>query len=99
MAMGADNYEEAWEAMWGDDYRIGDIVQAAANEQNLYWAGWNCQGPNAAFTTFPVNSIEDFQGTKMWAGAPQAMFIQAMCGVPVSLRGSEIYMSRILGTS
>ena len=32
MAMGADNTEEAWEVMWGNpDYRVGDIVQEAAN--------------------------------------------------------------------
>lgn len=99
MAMGADNYEEAWEAMFGDPkYQIGALVHEAANEQNLQWAGWNCQGPNAAFTQFPVNKLEDFEGKKMRAGGPQALFFEAMGGTPVALPGSEIYMSISLGT-
>lgn len=99
MPMGADNPEEAWEAMWGNpNYRIGDIVQEAAHEHNVHWAGWNCQGPNAAFTTFPVNKLEDFAGKKMRAGGPQALFFEAMGGTPVALPGSEIYMSIRLGT-
>ncbi|MFZ5945674.1 MAG: TRAP transporter substrate-binding protein [Bacillota bacterium] len=99
MAMGADNHEEAWEAMWGDPkYRIGDIVQKAAHDRNLHWAGWTNQGPNAAFTKFPVNKLEDFAGHKMRAGGPQALFFEAMGGAPVSLPGSEIYMSIRLGT-
>lgn len=98
MAMGAENHEEAWEAMWGDKYRIGDIVQKAAHERNVYWAGWTNQGPNAAFTKFPVNKFEDYTGRKMRAGGPQALFYEAMGGVPVALPGSEIYMSIRLGT-
>ncbi|KJS86633.1 MAG: hypothetical protein JM58_06690 [Peptococcaceae bacterium BICA1-8] len=99
MAMGADNHEEAWEAMWGNPkYKIGDIVQKAAHDRNLHWAGWTNQGPNAAFTKFPVNKLEDFAGHKMRAGGPQALFFEAMGGAPVSLPGSEIYMSIRLGT-
>lgn len=98
MAMGAETPEEAWEAMWGDDYRIGDIVQEAAHANNMHWAGWTSQGPNAAFTTFPVETWEDFSGIKMRAGGPQAIFYEAMGGVPVALPGSEIYMSIRLGT-
>ncbi|MFZ7101259.1 MAG: TRAP transporter substrate-binding protein [Peptococcaceae bacterium] len=99
MAMGADNHEEAWEAMWGDPkYKIGEIVQAAAHDRNLHWAGWTNQGPNAAFTKFPVHKLEDFAGHKMRAGGPQALFFEAMGGAPVSLPGSEIYMSIRLGT-
>ncbi|WP_028308987.1 TRAP transporter substrate-binding protein [Desulfitibacter alkalitolerans] len=99
LAMGADNQFEAWAAMWGDPkYRIGDIVQQAANERNLQWIGWTNQGPNAAFTKFPVYKLEDFAGRKMRAGAPQAIFLQAMGGAPVSMPGGEIYMSIRLGT-
>lgn len=98
MAMGADTPEEAWEAMWGEDYRIGDIVQEAAHKNNVHWAAWTSQGPNAAFTKFPVEKWEDYKGRKMRAGGPQAIFYKAMGGVPVSLPGSEIYMSTRLGT-
>jgi TRAP-type C4-dicarboxylate transport system substrate-binding protein len=98
MAMGADNSEEAWEAMWGDKYRIGDLVQEASNEKGLQWVGWTNQGPNAAFTNFPINKLEDYEGRKMRAGGPQAIFLEAMGGVPVSLPGGEIYMSIDLGT-
>ncbi|SMB85138.1 TRAP-type C4-dicarboxylate transport system, substrate-binding protein [Desulfonispora thiosulfatigenes DSM 11270] len=98
MAMGADTPEEAWEAMWGDKYRIGDIVQKAAHERNVHWGGWTSQGPNAAFTKFPVQKWEDYKGHKMRAGGPQAIFYEAMDGVPVALPGSEIYMSIRLGT-
>jgi TRAP-type C4-dicarboxylate transport system substrate-binding protein len=98
MAMGADNHEEAWEAMWGEKYRIGDIVQKAAHDRNLHWAGWTNQGPNAAFTKFPVHKWEDYAGHKMRAGGPQALFFEAVGGVPVSLPSSEIYMSIRLGT-
>ncbi|MBP1949870.1 TRAP transporter substrate-binding protein [Virgibacillus litoralis] len=99
MSMGADNTEEAWEAMWGSpDYRIGELVQEAANEIGLHWVGWTNQGPNAAFTNSPINKLEDFEGRKMRAGGPQATFLETMGGVPVSLPGGEIYMSIDLGT-
>ncbi|SDP66920.1 TRAP transporter substrate-binding protein [Desulforhopalus singaporensis] len=99
MAMGAQNYQDAWVAMWGDPkYRIGDIVQKAAHDRNLHWAGWSCQGPNAAFTTFPVHKMEDFKGKKMRAGAPQALFHEAMGGAPVSMNAGDIYTAIKLGT-
>jgi TRAP-type C4-dicarboxylate transport system substrate-binding protein len=99
MSMGAETSEEAWEAMWGDpNYRIGDVVQEAANEKGLHWVGWTNQGPNAAFTNFPVNRLEDFEGRKMRAGGPQAVFLETMGGVPVALPAGEIYMSIDLGT-
>lgn len=99
MALGANNWEEAWAAMWADPkYRIGDIVQAAAHTKNLHWAGWTDQGPNAAFTNFPVNKWEDFTGHKMRAGGPQAVFFEAMGGAPVAMPGGEIYMAIKLGT-
>lgn len=99
MAMGAENTEQAWEAMWGSpDYRIGDIVQQAANERNLYWAGWTNQGPNAMFTKFRVDSLDDLAGTKMRAGGPQAIFHSTMGGSPVSMDVGDIYTAIRLGT-
>ncbi len=99
MPMGANNYRDAWAAMWGDPkYRIGELVQAAANDRNLQWVGWTCQGPNAAFTKFPVRKMEDFEGKKMRAGGPQALFHRAMGGSPVSLNAGDIYTAIKLGT-
>jgi TRAP-type C4-dicarboxylate transport system substrate-binding protein len=99
MAMGAENSEEAWAAMWGDPkYRIGELVQEAANENNLQWVGWANQGPNSVFTTFPVDSLDDLKGHKLRAGGPQALFLEAMGGTPVSMEGSEIYTAIDLGT-
>ncbi len=99
MAMGADNYRDAWAAMFGDPkYRIGDLVQAAANERNLQWVGWTSQGPNAMFTKFPVHKMEDLAGKKMRAGGPHALFHAAMGGAPVSMGGGDIYTALKLGT-
>ncbi|QIE57443.1 hypothetical protein G5B40_19525 [Pikeienuella piscinae] len=99
MAMGANSPEEAWEAMWGNpDYRIGDIVQKAAHDRNLHWAGWSDQGPNAMFSTFPINKLEDLAGKKMRAGGPHAIFHAAMGGSPVSMNAGEIYTAIKLGT-
>ncbi|MFD1362415.1 TRAP transporter substrate-binding protein DctP [Lentibacillus salinarum] len=99
MPMGAEDSEEAWEAMWGDDdYRIGELVQEAANEENLQWAGWANQGPNSIFTTFPINSLDDLKGKKLRAGGPQALFFEAMGGTPVSFESDEIYSGIDLGT-
>ncbi len=99
MAMGANNTEEAWEVMWGNpDYRVGDIVQAAANARNLHWVGWTNQGPNAMFTTFRVERLEDLDGKKMRAGGPQAIFHSTMGGAPVSMNAGEIYTAIKLGT-
>ena len=65
MAMGANNTQQAWDAMWGDPkYRIGDLIQEAAKERNLRWIGWTNQGPNAMFTKFPVRKMEDLAGKK-----------------------------------
>ena len=99
MAMGANNHEEAWEAMFGDEkYQIGKLVQEAANERNLQWVGWTNQGPNAMFTKFPINKLEDLQGKKMRAGGPQGLFHAAMGGAPVSMGGGDIYTAIKLGT-
>jgi TRAP-type C4-dicarboxylate transport system substrate-binding protein len=99
LAMGANDYFESWAAMFGDPkYRIGDLVQAAANDRNLQWVGWTCQGPNAMFTKFPVNKLEDLAGKKMRAGGPHALFHAAMGGAPVSMGGGDIYTAIKLGT-
>lgn len=99
LPMGASGSEEAWEVMWGNpDYRIGDLIQEAAHERNLHWAGWTNQGPNAMFTKFPVNRMEDLAGKKMRAGGPQAIFHSAMGGSPVSLDAGDIYTAIRLGT-
>ncbi len=99
MAMGANNYRDAWAAMFGDPkYRIGDLVQAAANDRNMQWVGWTSQGPNAMFTKFPVHKWEDLAGKKMRAGGPHALFHAAMGGAPVSMGGGDIYTAIKLGT-
>lgn len=99
LAMGANNYRDAWAAMWGDPkYRIGELVQAAANDRNLQWVGWTSQGPNAMFTKFPVNKMEDLAGKKMRAGGPHAIFHEAMGGAPVSMNAGDIYTAIKLGT-
>lgn len=99
MAMGANNYRDAWAAMFGDPkYQIGDLVQEAAKDRNLRWVGWTCQGPNAAFTKFPVRKMEDLEGKKMRAGGPQALFHKAMGGSPVSMNAGDIYTAIKLGT-
>lgn len=99
MSFGALDWEEAWDAMWGDPkYRIGDIVQRAANKANVHWVGWTSQGNNVAYTKFPVSKWEDFTGRKMRAGGPHALFHRAMGGVPVVMPVAEIYMALKLGT-
>lgn len=99
MAMGATSTEQAWDAMWGNEnYRIGDIVQEAAHDRNLHWAGWSNQGPNAMFTKFRVEKYEDLAGHKMRAGGPQAIFHSTMGGSPVSMNAGEIYTAIKLGT-
>ncbi|HBH27834.1 MAG: TRAP transporter substrate-binding protein DctP [Desulfofustis sp. PB-SRB1] len=99
LAMGASNYRDAWAAMWGDPkYRIGELVEEAANERNLHWIGWSSQGPNAMFTKFPVTKMEDLAGKKMRAGGPHALFHEAMGGAPVSMGAGDIYTAIKLGT-
>lgn len=98
LPMGATSPEEAWEVMWGEEYRVGDLVEEAANQRNLHFAGWTDQGPNAMFTTFEVDGLEDFEGRKMRAGGPQAMFHEAVGGSPVSMDAGDIYTSIKLGT-
>lgn len=98
LAMGANSPEEAWEVMWGDDYRVGDLVQEAAHERNLHWIGWTDQGTNAMFTNFPVEKYEDLEGKKMRAGGPQALFHEALGGTAVSMGAGDIYTAIRLGT-
>jgi len=77
---------------------FGDLVQEAAHERNLHWAGWTNQGPNAMFTKFRVDRLEDLAGKKMRAGGPQAIFHSTMGGSPVSMNAGEIYTALKLGT-
>lgn len=99
MPMGAQNSRQAWQAMWGDPkYKIGEIIQEAAHDKNLHWVGWTNQGPNAIFTAFPVETLDDLEGKKMRAGGPQALFHETFGGSPVSLSPGEIYQAIKLGT-
>ncbi len=99
LAMGANNYRDSWAAMFGDPkYRIGDLVQAAANDRNLQWVGWTSQGPNSMFSKFPIHKMEDLVGKKMRAGGPHAIFHAAMGGAPVAMGGGDIYTAIKLGT-
>jgi TRAP-type C4-dicarboxylate transport system substrate-binding protein len=98
LAMGASNPEEAWEVMWGEDYRVGDLVQEAAHERGLHWIGWTDQGANAMFTNFRVEKYEDLEGKKMRAGGPQALFHEAVGGTAVSMGAGDIYTAIHLGT-
>lgn len=98
LPMGATSPEEAWEVMWGEKYMVGELVEQAANQRNLHWVAWTNQGPNAMFTTFRVDKLEDFKGKKMRAGGPQAMFHEAVGGSPVSMDAGDIYTSIKLGT-
>lgn len=98
LPMGASNSEEAWEVMWGEEYGAGEFVQKAANELGLQFVGWTNQGPNAMFTKFEVKGLADFKGKKMRAGGPQAMFHEAIGGVPVSMDAGDIYTAIRLGT-
>ena len=98
LPMGAESPEEAWEILWGNpDYRVGDLVQEAAHQRNLHFVGWTNQGPNAMFTTFRAESLGDFEGRRMRAGGPQAMFHEAIGGVPVSMSPGDIQTSIRLG--
>lgn len=97
LPMGAESPEQAWEVMWGDDYRVGDLVQEAANERGLHWIGWTDQGTNAMFTNFRVEKLEDLEGKKMRAGGPQALFHEALGGTAVSMGPGDIYTSIRLG--
>jgi len=98
-SLACEDSGEAWEIMWGNPaYRIGDIVQEAAHRNNVHWAGWTNCGFNQAFTNFPVTKWEDFQGHKMRAGGPQAVFFDAMGGSTVAMPWGDIYMSIKLGT-
>ncbi|MCW4149215.1 TRAP transporter substrate-binding protein DctP [Halomonas sp. 18H] len=98
LPMGAESPEEAWEVMWGEDYRVGDLVQEAAHESGLHWVGWTDQGTNAMFTNFRVEKLEDLKGKKMRAGGPQALFHEALGGTAVSMGAGDIYTAIRLGT-
>ena len=98
LAHSAQTPAQAWEALWGPEYRIGDIVKAGAERANLYWGGWSIAHDNQAFTTFPVQKWEDFKGHKMRAGGPQSVYYSALGGMPVAMGWGDIYMAAKLGT-
>ena len=97
-SMTSQSTEEQWEILWGDKYRVGDIVQKAANKIGLQWAGHTNQGPNGSYGNFVLEKWEDYSGHKMHAGGPQATFLSAMGGIPVDMPPTEIYMAMKLGT-
>ena len=92
------NTEEQWEILWGDNYRVGDIVQKAANKIGLQWVGHTNQGPNGSFGNFKVEKWEDYEGKKLMAGGPQASYLAAMGGIPVDMPPTDIYQAIKLGT-
>ncbi len=97
-AMTSLTSNEHWEILWGDKYRVGDIVQKAANRIGLQWAGHTNQGPNGSYGNFVIEKWEDYKGKKLHAGGPQATFLAAMGGIPVDMPPTEIYMAMKLGT-
>lgn len=60
--------------------------------KNVYLVRVATTRPNKILTKYPVNTLEDIKGKKIWAaGALQAQFAEALGAIPTNVQVSELY--------
>ena len=80
------------------DYGFIDWIRKHEAKQNVYFGCPLPWGPVALFSNFPVNTLSDYKGKKIWSWGLMSAVIEAFGAKPVWFDPGEVYMSLKLGT-
>jgi TRAP-type C4-dicarboxylate transport system substrate-binding protein len=80
------------------DYGFLDWIRAHEAKQNVRFGCPLPWGPVALFSNFPVKTLDDYKGKKIWSWGLMSAVIEAFGAKPVWFDPGEIYMALKLGT-
>jgi TRAP-type C4-dicarboxylate transport system substrate-binding protein len=95
MPFGVQNREQAWELF--HNYGMADIMRDEYAKQGIYLLTQCHNGSLCLMTTFPVNTVDDLKGKKLWAH-PSAFWLSDFGAASVDVPGMDMYMALKLGT-
>ncbi len=94
-AYGARNGTEDWELHVRGG--VNKILREHYAQGGIYFAGTTYAAMVHFFSTFPVNTVNDFKGKPVWL-SPSLMFLTDFGLVPTEMPGFDPYMATKLGT-
>ena len=80
------------------DFGFIDWIRKHEAKQNIRFGCPLPWGPVALFSNFPVNTLADYKGKKIWSWGLMSAVIEAFGAKPVWFDPGEAYMSLKLGT-
>ena len=80
-------------SLWGLD----DIIREEYAKNNIYLLSTSYAGTIAFQSTFPVNTLDDFKGKKIWC-TPNTIFLTNFEAASTDVPGFDMYMALKLGT-
>jgi len=80
------------------DYGFIDWIRKHEARQNIYFGCPLPWGPVALFSNFPVRTLDDYKGKKIWSWGLMSAVIEAFGAKPVWFDPGDIYMALKLGT-
>ena len=96
MPFGWQNIDQVIEFYY--DYGFLDFMRKVDARRNMFFAAPLPFGPITLLTKFPVNTIDDLKGKKIWSEGPAAALVEALGGASVWFDPGEVYMGLRLGT-
>ncbi|WP_300457773.1 TRAP transporter substrate-binding protein DctP [Desulfobacula sp.] len=95
MPFAARNMKEHYEVHF--DWGLMDIMREEYEKRNLFLLTVGNSGQIAFESTFPVNTLDDLKGKKIWA-IPNALWLTRFGASPVEVPGMDMYSALKLGT-
>ncbi len=82
--------DELWTVL---ESEVGDWILSGLNEYNLQGIGFTDNGSRSFFTTFPIQSLDDFKGRTLRVQANPVMMsmIECLGANPVNVAANEMY--------
>jgi TRAP-type C4-dicarboxylate transport system substrate-binding protein len=80
------------------DYGGLDLLREAYAEHNILFLMPGASGEFALMTTFPLRSLDDIKGKKLWLSGMFSDVLQSLGASPVTIPAGELYMAMKLGT-
>jgi TRAP-type C4-dicarboxylate transport system substrate-binding protein len=91
-----DSFDDVIEFYY--DYGFLDWFRKHEEKYNIFVGCPLPWGPVTLFSNFPVNTLEDYKGKKIWAWGLMASVVEAFGAKPVMFDPGEVYMALKLGT-
>ncbi len=90
------NFDEVMEFYY--DFGFLEWIREHEAKQNVYFGCPLPWGPVALFSNFPVRTLDDYKGKKIWSWGLMSAVIESFGAKPVWFDPGDIYMALKLGT-